>query len=330
MAQALAADPRIGSELAGYRIESLLGRGGMGVVYLAQDPWLERKVALKLITPEFAGDRRFRDRFLRESKLAASLEHANVVPIYEAGEADGLLYLAMRYVEGRDLGSLLTETGWLEPSSTLAILEQVAVALDAAHAKGLVHRDVKPANVLLGGGPDSNGVWSAYLTDFGLTKHAREDGGHTEAEQVVGTLDYAAPEQIEDGPIAAQTDVYGLGCVLYQCLVGEVPYPKDTRMQLLWAHLEEAPPAASEHNSELPPGIDAVVGRALAKEPQQRFATCGELVAEAWLALSHDVTAAELAGRTRQRCRMPPSGTPTRACSRSARRTRTTSSGARR
>ena len=282
--RALDANPRIGSELAGYRLEALLGRGGMGVVYLAQDPWLEREVALKLVVPERSRDHRFRERFLRESRLAASLEHADVVPIYEAGETDGHLYLAMRYVAGRDLMSLLEEEGRLEPARAFAILERVAFALDAAHAKGLVHRDVKPGNILLEEEGDVDVPSRVYLSDFGLTRRA-EDEDIAEAGEFVGTLDYLAPEQIEGRPVSAQTDVYSLGCVLYQCLAGEPPFPSDSRMEALWAHLESDPPLPSERGSGVPKGLDAVIARALAKEPQSRYASCGELVEAARHAL---------------------------------------------
>jgi WD40 repeat protein/tRNA A-37 threonylcarbamoyl transferase component Bud32/energy-coupling factor transporter ATP-binding protein EcfA2 len=280
----LEADPRIGSELAGYRLEALLGRGGMGVVYLAQDPWLERQVALKLVAPERSRDEHFRTRFLRESRLAASLEHADVVPIYEAGEAGGHLYLAMRYVGGSDLKRLLEEEGRLDPARALAILERVAVALDAAHAKGLVHRDVKPGNILLEGETDGDVPRRVYLSDFGLTSRAAdEDPG--EVGELAGTLDYLAPEQVEGRPVSAATDVYSLGCVLYQCLTGEAPYPRDSRMEVLWAHLEGEPPRPSERSPGLPEALDAVVARALAKEPQSRYASCRELVAAARHAL---------------------------------------------
>jgi len=289
----LEADPRIGSELAGYRLEALLGRGGMGVVYLAQDPWLERDVALKLVAPELSRDERFRDRFLRESRLAASLEQAEVVPIYEAGEAEGHLYLAMRYVEGSDLKTLLDEKGRLDPARTLAILEPVAFALDAAHAKGLVHRDVKPGNILLGLEPGGNRPPRVYLSDFGLTSRV-EDESAIEASWLVGTLDYLAPEQVEGGPTSPQTDVYSFGCVLYQCLTGEVPYRRDSRMELLWAHLEDEPPRPSASRPELPERLDAVIGRALAKQPQSRYASCGELIDAARLALGRSAGTAHM------------------------------------
>ena len=285
----LTADPRIGTEIAGYRLEALLGRGGMGVVYLAQDPWLERRVAMKLVAPELSRDARFRKRFLTESRIAASLEYAEVVPIYEAGEADGHLYLAMRYIDGTDLKCLLEENGRLDPTQTISILERVAVALDAAHAKGLVHRDVKPGNVLLGRKLDAALPRDVYLSDFGLASRA-EDEERTEA----GTLDYLAPEQIEGKPASARTDVYSLGCVLYHCLIGEAPYLRHSRMELLWAHLEDDPPRPSERRSGLPERFDAVIARALAKEPQGRYSSCRELVEAAARALGHSAGTSEL------------------------------------
>jgi len=282
-------DPRIGTELAGYRIEALLGRGGMSVVYRAEDLALERKVALKVLAPELAENERFRERFLRESRVAASIDHSNIIPIYEARETDGLLYIAMRYVEGTDLGSLLEREGPLEPDRALSILGQVASALDTAHfARGLVHRDVKPGNILIAPEPGADPPEHAYLCDFGLSKHAADEGSMTEGGELLGTLDYVAPEQIETEPVDGRTDVYSLGCVLYECLTGDVPYRKDSKMALLWAHLQGAPPSASEHNPELPAELDAVIARALAKSPDDRYPTCRELIAAARAELRSD------------------------------------------
>src|SRR5918992_1122366 len=224
-----------GSTFAGYRIESLVGRGGMGVVYRATDLSLERPVALKLIAPELAEDQRFRERFLREPRLAASLDHPNVIPIYEAGEHDGQLYLAMRFVEGSDLKSVLEREGKLASERALAILAQVAGALDAAHRRALVHRDVKPANVLL----DEEG--HVYLTDFGITKQL--GGASTDTGRLVGTLDYLAPEQIRGDPVDGRTDVYALGCVLYECLSGTPPFRRASEAETMWAHMRDQPAA---------------------------------------------------------------------------------------
>jgi YVTN family beta-propeller protein len=272
-------DPRIGSELLGYRIESLLGRGGMGVVYKADDPRLKRHVALKLVAPELSGDERFRERFLRESELAASLEHPNVIPIHDAREVDGQLVIAMRLVEGTDLKTLLQTEGPLEPGRALAICAQVGAALDTAHTRGLVHRDVKPSNVLL------DEREHVYLADFGLTRQATEHNLTGEEALSLGTAAYASPEQIEGSGVDGRADLYALGCVLYESLTGEPPFHHHSELALLWAHMQEHPPRASERNPELPEAIDAVLERALAKEPGERFASCAELVDTARQAL---------------------------------------------
>src|SRR5262245_61397991 len=209
-------DPRVGTELAGYRIESLLGWGGMSVVYVAEDLRLKRKVALKLLAAELAEDDSFRDRFLQESELAASIDHPNIVPIYEAGATDGALFIAMRYVEGRDLKKRLGH-GRLQPGDAIGIVAQVASALDAAHARGLVHRDVKPSNVLLDRGARPDGSDHVYLADFGITKRVSEEG---EDGHLLGTIDYVAPEQIAGDAVDGRADIYSLGCVLYECLAG--------------------------------------------------------------------------------------------------------------
>ncbi len=240
MAESVGADPRIGTEVAGYRIESLAGRGGMGVVYLAEQLALKRRVALKLLAPELAEDARFRERFLRESALAASLEHPSVIPIHDAGEADGVLYLAMRYVEGTDLHRLLAEEGWLAPERAVAILELVAAALDAAHSRGLVHRDVKPANILLARGDEAGE--QVYLSDFGLTRQTAEDGSLAETGDVVGTIDYIAPEQVEGRAVGGRAEQYALACVLFECLTGDVPYRDESKLGVLFGHLNEEPP----------------------------------------------------------------------------------------
>jgi hypothetical protein len=270
-----------GTTFAGYRVESLVGRGGMGVVYRATDLSLERPVALKLIAPELAEDERFRDRFLREPRLAASLDHPGVVPIYEAGEWDGQLYLAMRFVEGSDLKTVLEREGPLSPERALVVLGQVADALDAAHRRGLIHRDVKPANVLI----DEDG--HAYLTDFGITKQL--GGPSTDTGRVVGTLDYLAPEQIRGEEVDGRTDCYALACVLYQCLAGAPPFRRETEAETMWAHIQEEPAPLAGH-----PRLDAVLRKALAKDRQERHRTCAELVDSAAEALG---LAAPLAAR---------------------------------
>lgn len=269
----------IGGDFLGYRIEELIGQGGMGVVYRAYDLRLKRTVALKLVTPELAVDERYRERFARETELAMALEHPNVVPVHDAGEVAGRLYLAMRLVAGTDLRTLLRTEGRLEPARALAICRQVANALDAAHARGLVHRDVKPSNVLL------DEREHAYLADFGLTRRLEEQGGHGGEGRSVGTPAYLAPEQIERKAVDGRADVYSLGCLLFECLTGEVPFRRGSRLALAWAHLEEQPPSASTSNPELADPIDAVFGRALAKEPDDRYPTCASLMDSAEEAL---------------------------------------------
>ena len=265
----------IGTDFLGYRIEELIGRGGMGVVYRAYDLRLKRPVALKLVAPSLARDERFRERFARESELVMSLEHPNVVPIYDAGDVDGRVYLAMRLVDGRDLGSLLRSEGALEPRRAVAVCAQIASALDAAHARGLVHRDVKPSNVLL----DSSE--HVYLADFGLTRQLDDEEGWAGGDFAIGTPAYLAPEQLDGGQVDRSTDIYSLGCVLYECLTGEPVFVRSSRLAVAWAHLEDEPPRTSERRPELPSTIDAVVGRALAKEPERRYPSCGALVAAA-------------------------------------------------
>jgi serine/threonine protein kinase len=264
-----------GTTVAGYRIETLVGRGGMGAVYRAEEGGLGRKVALKVIVPELAQDERFRERFLRESRIAASLDHPHVIPIYQAGEDGGLLYLAMRYVEGIDLAKLVAEEGALEPRRALELLSQIAEALDAAHEKGLVHRDVKPSNVLIA---KAAGKEHCYLADFGLTKRTGSLSGVTAAGDIVGTLEYVAPEQITGDPLDERSDVYSLGCVLYECLTGQPPFPRATDVALLWAHVHEEPERPSTARPGLPRELDSVLTRALAKEPGRRYRTAGALV----------------------------------------------------
>ena len=273
-------DPRVGTELAGYRIESLLGWGGMSVVYLAEDLRLKRRVALKLLAASLAKDEPFRDRFLRESELAASIDHPNIIPIYEAGTTDDLLFIAMRYVEGRDLGERLRR-GRLDPADAIGILAQVASALDAAHGRGLVHRDVKPSNLLVDPGARPDGSDHVYLADFGLTRRVSEEAGIGDDGHLLGTIDYVAPEQIAGDEIDGRADVYSLGCVLYECLVGQPPFRRDSDIAVVFAHLETESPAPSVGRPELPAALDAVIARALAKEPAERYSSCSELARSA-------------------------------------------------
>jgi streptogramin lyase len=274
----------IGSEVLGYRVEALAGQGGMGVVYRALDQRLKRTVALKLIAPDLALDERFRERFARESELAMALEHPNVVPIYDAGEFDERLYLVMRFVEGTDLRSLLRAEGALEPGRAVAIVSQIANALDAAHVRGLVHRDVKPSNVLLD--VDEH----VYLADFGLTRRSGESSAPSGDARSLGTPAYLAPEQIEGRAIDGRADVYSLGCLIYECLTGAPPFAGSSRLAVAWAHLEEEPPRPTRQNVELPDAIDEVVRRAMAKAPDDRYQTCAELAGAVEAALGLERT----------------------------------------
>jgi predicted Ser/Thr protein kinase len=264
-------DGRIDWEIAGYRVVELLGRGGMSVVYRAEHVRLGRPAALKLLgAPIGAADHR--ERFLRESKLAASLDHPSIVPVYDAGEEDGLLYIAMAYVEGSDLKTLLVKEGKLPLRRALRILGQIASALDAAHARGLVHRDVKPANILVG--PDDR----AYLSDFGVVKELAA-AGTTRTGSFVGTIEYSAPEQIEGKDVDARADVYALACVLYECVVGTPPFHRSSDVAVLNAHLHAPPPKLSKAAPDLPPALEPVLAKALSKSPLDRYASCGEFVA---------------------------------------------------
>src|SRR4051794_36728311 len=271
----------VGTRIGPYRVEELLGRGGMGVVYRATDLRLGRQVALKLLPPELAEDERFRARFERESRLAASIDHAGIVPVYEAGEADGVTYIAMRYVDGSDLGRLLRHEGPLEPSRALDLLGQLAEALDAAHAHGLVHRDVKPSNTLIA---QEGAREHVYLADFGLTKTSGPDSV-TASGQIAGTAAYMAPEVIRGDQPTQSADLYALGCVLFQCLTGEVPFAGSNEAAVIYAHLERPPPRLSDGAPHLPAALDSVTARALAKEPAERFESGAALMVAARVAL---------------------------------------------
>ena len=267
-------DPSIGSTLGGYRLVSLIARGGMGAVYLADDPRLDRRVALKIPAPELVADPAFRDRFLRETKLAASLEHPAIVPVYDAGEEDGRLFLAMRYVEGSDLAGLIDRSDPIEPRRLVRILSQVASALDAADSHGLVHRDVKPGNILVGLEDQ------AYLSDFGLTKRQGSGSALTRTGQFVGTLDYVAPEMVEGRQVTGAADQYSLACVAFEALTGEPPFRRETDAATLYAHVHDAPPSARLRGKEVPQAADEVLRRGMAKRPEDRFASCRAFVEE--------------------------------------------------
>jgi YVTN family beta-propeller protein len=274
-------DERTGTRLGGYELGEVLGRGGMGVVYRATHVHLGRDVALKLLAPDLGEHPDFRERFLRESRLAASLDHPNVVSVYDAGDFDGTLYIAMQFIEGTDLAEFLRQRGPLEPQKAVTMLGQVAAALDAAHERGLIHRDVKPANVMVASG-------HCYLTDFGLTKRAAASdvsGALTRTGVFLGTVDYIAPEQIAGEAIDGRADVYALTCVLHKCLTGERPFTKDSDVAVIYAHLNDPPPRPTELRPELPLAIDRVVAIGMAKAPENRYSTCAELIDAASTAL---------------------------------------------
>jgi serine/threonine protein kinase len=277
-----------GAKFADYVVGSRLGEGGMAVVYRAWDPNLEREVALKILNRSLASDERFQRRFVRESKMAASLAHPNVVPIFATGRAKGLLYLAMQLVEGTDLQELLRREEQLDGARTLSIMGQVARALDAAHRRGLIHRDVKPANILIVPRAHEKDLDEVYLSDFGLTKRRDSETRLTATGQFLGTLDYVSPEQIQGGAIDGRADVYALGCVMYECLIGKPPFQKDTEVALIYAHLQDPPPMCTHTRSDLPAAIDSVVATAMAKLPDDRYSTAGELIAAARASLEAD------------------------------------------
>ena len=266
-----------GVEVGSYRIEAPIGRGGMGIVYRALDLRLGRQVALKVLSRDRAEDELFRDRFLRESRILASLDDPHIVPIFEAGEDKGQLFIAMRLVLGPDLRTVLEREGRLQPARAVAIIAQVGSALDAAHVRGLVHRDVKPANILLAPASDAGQQDHVYLSDFGLTKLSGSESGLTAIGQFVGTPGFVAPEQIEGRTLDHRVDIYALGCVLYSSLTGERAYPRDTTIASLWAHLKEPPPSATALVPQLPRAFDDVIERAMARDPKDRYQTAGGL-----------------------------------------------------
>jgi len=275
-------DVRTGTVLAGFRIVSQIGEGAMGTVYLAEDAPRGGQVALKVLVGDVAKDERFRRRFLRESRLAATLDHPHVVPIVDTGEEHGVLYLAMEFVEGVDLRELLRREGRLDAGRAIGLVVQVGEALDAAHAAGLVHRDVKPANILI---REESGGEHAFVCDFGLARHLSSASSLTTDRGLVGTIDYIPPEQIEGGDIDGRADVYSLGCVLFECLAGTRPFDRESELSVVFAHLNEPPPRLSDLRPELPVAFDNVFATALAKSPGERYSSCGELVEAAHGAL---------------------------------------------
>jgi serine/threonine protein kinase len=279
-AQQYAAMARLvpGSQLAGYEIEEQVGAGGMAVVFRARDSVLGRLAALKVLAPSLAADQEFRTRFLRESRMVASVEEPHIIPVYGAGEVDGVLYIATKFVSGGDLADVLQRAGGpLPPARVAALVEQVAAALDAAHAAGLVHRDVKPGNILVDTAPGR--PEHAYLSDFGLSKKSMATSGLTATGTFLGTPDYSAPEQIRGLRVDGRGDQYSLACMAFALLTGDLPFRREETMATLFAHLNDPVPPLARYRGDLPPGMDAVLARGLAKEPRDRYPQCGEFAA---------------------------------------------------
>ena len=298
--------PKIGDEFAGYRLEQMIGHGGMSIVYRARHLALERSVALKVLSPDLSDDTAFQERFIRESRLAAGLDHPNVIPIYEAGEENGVFYIAMRYVPGSNLKALLLRDGPLDRAQTVSVIGQIASALSAAHESGLVHRDVKPSNVLIVKGAGANDSDHIYLADFGVAK--QQASNVTRTGMFIGTAHYASPEQIEGKELDGRSDVYSLGCVLYECLTGNPAYERDSEVALIYAHLLESPPSTRTARPDLPAAIDDVVAKAMAKKPEDRYATAKGLAAAVREALSQ--AAAEQGPAAAQVDATPPASDP--------------------
>jgi len=273
--------PLVGEEFAGYRLVAIIGRGGMSTVFRAENPRLGNVIALKVLAPELASDDVFRTRFLEESRIAASMNHPNVIPIHDTGSSGGLLFIAMRYVTGTDMRQMLKKRGRLPPDRAVLLLGQAARALDAAHRRGLVHRDVKPGNLLVERANEDTDPDHVYLADFGITKHLGGRSGLTATGQSIGTIDYVAPEQIRGISVLGLADQYSLGCVLYECLTGRVPFEKDLDAAIIWAHMEEAPTQPTMLRPELPPAVDEVFARVLAKNPGDRYETCRQFMTAA-------------------------------------------------
>ena len=272
-----------GSQLAGYRTEEEIGRGGMAVVYRAHDDHLDRRVALKVLAPDLARDEVFRTRFIQESRIAAATEHPNIIPVFSAGEADGVLYIAMRYIADGDVRTLIDRVGPLPAARACALIAQAASALDAAHARGLVHRDVKPTNMLLEISPRTSRPDHLYLSDFGLAKPSAAASGLTATGQFFGTVDYVAPEQIQGDPLDGRTDQYALACAAFEMLSGSPPFQRANGMAVISAQLSEPPPSLSARVPGLPAAADRVIAKALAKSPADRYDRCLDF-AEALLA----------------------------------------------
>ncbi len=278
------AEDLTGRRLGHYRIDGVLGKGGMSVMYKATDIRLGRKVALKVIAEHLTEDPEFRERFVDEARNTSAIDHANVVPLYDFGEVDGLLYIAMRLVDGSDLASLIKD-GPLKPERAVALLNQVAEALDNLHERGLVHLDVKPANVLVTSREST--AEHIYVADFGLTRRGAT-GHRTRGGDFLGSPTYAAPEHLRGEPVDGRTDAYSLACVLFACLSGRPPF-QGAVPEVIQGHLNRDAPALTDYAQNLPPAIDEVIRRGMAKSPANRYASCRELIAAARQALTQPV-----------------------------------------
>jgi serine/threonine protein kinase len=271
-----------GTPFGRYLLVELLGRGGMGEVWRAYDTAIGRVVALKVLPAHLANDEIFQQRFRREARAAAGLDEPHVVPIHDFGEVDGRLYVTMRLIDGRDMEAILAG-GPMEPARAVSIIEQVASALNAAHRIGLVHRDVKPSNILVG--EDD----FAYLIDFGIARSAGETSKLTDTGNVIGTWAYLAPERLSEGQVEPRADVYALTCVLHECLTGSQPFPSNSLEQQVAAHLSKPPPRPTELRHELPAGLDPVIAKGMAKDPDQRYSTTKEMAAAARAAITDPI-----------------------------------------
>jgi serine/threonine protein kinase/Tol biopolymer transport system component len=280
-------DSTIGRNYDGYVVDAVIGQGGMGIVYRGRNEATGDVVALKLMAPHLSHSTSFRERFINEASLGPRLNHPNVVPIYGSGEADGELYIAMQLIDGQDLKSLLAAEGRLDISHTLSIVRKVASALDAAHEVGIVHRDVKPQNIMVA---TIDGKEEVFVTDFGLVRPTSSEASVSQTGQVFGSVPYMAPELIEGAPADGRADVYALGCVLYECLTGTPPFERVNEVAVVWAHVHETPPRVSTKRSDVLPGVDDVVLKAMAKHPDDRFLTCGEMVTELENAIKRTVS----------------------------------------
>jgi serine/threonine protein kinase len=298
----------VGSRIGAYRLEQVIGRGGMAVVFRAVDERLDRQVAVKILAPVVADDDAFRQRFMRESRVAAAVDDPHIIPIFEAGESGGVLFIAMRYVQGGDVRTLVRRHGPLTPARAAAILSPMASALDTAHAAGLVHRDVKPANMLLDVRPDRPD--HVYLTDFGLSKNALASIGLTDTGLLVGTPDYVAPEQITGGVVDGRTDQYSLACTAFELLSGSPPFQRDHGMAVIYAHTSEPPPPLTALRADLSPDADAVLAKAMSKSREDRYANCRDFGESLRAALGQPPYHAEYSGATKKIVGRPPDPLP--------------------